>query len=399
MFNKLRNKFLILNLCCITLVMLVSFLAAYTITYNNVYEEENLILKSYHKTDKAPMQVPPPRVRPTFFIDVQNSGISRIIPQYFYSESECQSLLEIVNKSGAEKGKFSFSGSYWLFVKERMVGGERIYFFDFTSAQKILTSLIYTFFAISIFVFLVFVFISLYFANRAIAPIKEAFFKQQDFISDASHEIKTPLTSINTNIDVMLGNEDRTIKEEKKWLYNIKKEIQRLSKLTNDLLYLARLEQEEEKTVFSKVDMSGVLNEAVLNFEAAFYERGINLDVDIEDEVFVKGSQERLKQLIMILLDNAYKYTNKSGNVSIKLKKGQEAKLTVENTGENIPKEDLKRIFDRFYRVDKSRNRGRGGYGLGLSIAKAIVNEHKGEIGASSENKINAFYVKLPLYD
>jgi signal transduction histidine kinase len=241
--------------------------------------------------------------------------------------------------------------------------------------------------------------ISLFSAKRSIRPVEESFNRQKQFVADASHELKTPLTTINTNVDVLLSHQDSRIGDERKWLDYIKTETERMTKLTNDLLYLAKLDHDDNNIMFSKVSFSEAAESIILVMEAVLFEKDINLTYNITPNVYVNGSSEQLKQVVMILFDNAVKYTPKSGNISISLTaETGDAVLRVRNSGEGISEDAQKHIFDRFYREDKSRARESGGYGLGLAIAKAAVTSCKGTIRVNSEkNTYTEFTVKIPI--
>ena len=186
--------------------------------------------------------------------------------------------------------------------------------------------------------------ISVYFTNKAIEPLEESFKKQKQFIADASHELRTPLTVIKTNISILKENKQESIKSQERWISYIESQANRMYFLVN-------------------------------------------------------GEKEKIKKLISILIDNAIKYTNSNGKIIIFLKNEKnKAKLIVKNTGEGIKNENLEKIFERFYRIDDSRNSKSGGYGLGLAIARAISEEHKGKIYAESNfRKDVSFIVEFPL--
>lgn len=239
--------------------------------------------------------------------------------------------------------------------------------------------------------------ISLLSANRSIRPIEEAYNKQKQFVADASHELRTPLASISANTDVLLSRPQSTIKAEEKWLQYIKDETTRMTQLTNDLLYLARSDADEGEKLFSEVSFTDVVEDTVLENEATAFENNVMIDCDADEGITVMASLAGLKQLVLILIDNAVKYTPEGGKISVSLKpKNEKAVLVVSNTG-TIKAEDLPHLFERFYRADKSRARESGGYGLGLAIAKSICTSYGGTITAESENNVTAFTVSLPL--
>jgi len=321
-----------------------------------------------------------------------------VLSRFSMDEDFYRSAKSFALSQNTNSGKFKLEDNYWAFTIKPHVEGYRIIFLDITSQQGILTQLTYTFALVALIMLVVIYFISRFFANKSIKPIKETFDKQKQFIADASHELKTPLAVINTNVDVLLSNGEESINNQSKWLYYIKSESERMTKLTNDLLYLTQVDYSEAKMIFTDFDLSQTVENIIMTMEAVIFEHKIMLEYNIEPNVTIAGNIEQIKQVIIILLDNAIKYTNANGVISIDLKKQSNyANLSVSNTSDGIPEEHIDRIFDRFYRVDKSRTRNSGGYGLGLSIAKAIIQQHGGKISAKSEvNKSTTFSIELP---
>ena len=172
-----------------------------------------------------------------------------------------------------------------------------------------------------------------------------------------------------------------------------------MSTLINEMLSLANLDANRNKEERVNINFSKIVSDSLLVFEVVIFEKGLILEEDVAENIFIKGEQDQIKKLISILMDNAIKYTNKNGKIGVSLvSERNKAKLIIKNTGEGIKKEHLEKIFERFYRVDDSRDRGTGGYGLGLSIAKAIVDDHKGKIHAESIiNNETSFIIELPL--
>jgi two-component system sensor histidine kinase CiaH len=419
MFKELRNKFLILNLVIISIMMLVSFVSIYLITYNNVRRDINMemsrLLDFNRKINIGPrgrnINGSPsntgisqdfslgPSISFTLITDnsnnIVNSASAFDMADGFYEYAKEKAL---TSKKGS--GSFEFQNTRWEFLVSPSPEGSyyRIIFLDVTNRYNDLSNLIYTFTLVGLITLVVIYFISRFFSNKAIEPIKEAFDKQKQFIADASHELKTPLAVINTNADALLLNSEDTISNQSKWIYYIKSEIERMSKLTNDLLYLAQVDNSDVALVHCDFNLSETVEEVILTMEAAIFEKDRILDYNIEPDLIIKGNSAQIKQVIMILLDNALKYSNDKGKISLNLVKyNNKAILTVSNTGTGIPKEHLDQIFHRFYRVDKSRSKNSGGYGLGLSIAKTIVEQHKGKISVKSiENQVTTFTVELP---
>ena len=232
------------------------------------------------------------------------------------------------------------------------------------------------------------------FLSRWIAkPVQLAFDKQKQFIADASHELKTPLTIITTNAEVL----ENTLPDNK-WLHYILEQSKRMKVLINNLLDLARLDSGNEKAFFQSFDLSKTVRKAALSFESLAYEYEKNYIWEIADGLSLYGNEENIKQLVTILLDNAFKYSNAKGYIAISLTQSAEKKqLLIHNTGKGIDIKDQKRIFERFYRIDSSRSRQSGGYALGLSIAESIVKNHKGQISVKSDGKsYTDFCILLP---
>ncbi|MFD1953205.1 sensor histidine kinase [Paenibacillus thailandensis] len=420
MFTKLRNRFLIVNLVIISIIMFVAFAAIYTITYrdvqNDIRMELGKVMDSYHKKggleDQHPVgsidpfvpvnggkTVPPPARAVSFMLRADsNWTLTGIESRFEMDGAFYEAALRETSAAGKDSGQFELDGSEWAYTVQQTYDGYMAVYLDVSDRQAILTNLIYTFAAVGLAMLIVIYFTSRYFANRSIAPIKEAFEKQKQFIADASHELKTPLTIINTNADVLLAGGEDTIQNQAKWLHYIKSETERMSKLTGDLLFLTQLDDSQTDMLFANFDMSEAVENILLTMEAVVFEKRIALDYTIEPGLTVYGSGEQMKQVVMILLDNAVKYTKPEGKIALSLKKlSHETVLSVTNTGEGIAPEHLNRIFDRFYRTDASRARKQGGYGLGLAIAKSIVERHKGRISAKSvPGETTTFTVYLP---
>ena len=207
------------------------------------------------------------------------------------------------------------------------------------------------------------------------------------FLSDVSHELRTPMTVINGFIDGIL---DGTIPQEKqeKYLLIASEESKRLSRLVKDLLEATRLEQDVKKLNMSDFDMNRLVTEAVITYEIPLTEKDIGLDLKLESrECYVNADKDAIKQVLLNLIDNAIKFTPQKGNITISTAiDGNRVKTSVENTGEGIPEEDLRHIWERFYKSDKSRSTDKKGVGLGLHIVKTIITRHNGEVFAESEN-------------
>ncbi|MBR2511673.1 MAG: HAMP domain-containing histidine kinase [Firmicutes bacterium] len=230
-------------------------------------------------------------------------------------------------------------------------------------------------------------FISLLLSGLAIRPVKRSWRQQHQFVADASHELKTPLTVILANNNIIMSHKDDTVESQEKWLNSTKEEAEHMSKLVGDLLFLAKSDGEQSPVVFSEVDLSDICENVSLQFDPVAFEKGLNLTCDVQPGITMQGDGTQLNQLVRIFLDNACKYTPEGGDITLRLaKNGSQTIMSVTNTGDPIPKEALDHLFERFYRVDEARTRtsSEGGYGLGLAIAKTITERHGGTVSVES---------------
>lgn len=342
----------------------------------------------------------PPSITFSIVLD-NNKKVESINNPHFNNITDdiATDLLNVALKEKKDYGFFKYDNSYWAFKLVQSDNGYKMALVDITNNVSVLTNFVYAFLAVSFFSLIIIFIFSRYFANKAIQPIKDAFDKQKNFISDASHELKTPLTIINTNIDYILSNKEETIENQEKWLNYIKSEGIRMSKLTNDLLYLAKVDNFEKSTIHNIFNLSETIENSILPMEAIIFEKDLKLDYNIEPDIFINGNAQQIKQVAIIILDNAIRYSNEKGTITIKLEKHhKDIILSVKNTGIAIEKENLDKVFDRFYRTDESRNRQTGGHGLGLAIAKSIIDEHHGTIKASSiVNDSTTFTITFPM--
>ncbi len=418
MFKKLRNRFIILNMSIISVVMISAFIVIYFTTYNNTQTENRdklemlssrvntgaLGLPDGTKKDNIIISMIPSDSSSSFRILVNSDGnIVKIISHIDMSEEIYFKAAELAWNQKKDYNIISLENKRWQYkvspIGRNFITREngsktiinfnddnyQITFLDVTDSHKTLMELFTTLFFVGIIMLFVIFAISLFFANRSIKPISEAWEKQKQFIADASHELKTPLAIINANSDALLANQEETIKSQKKWLDYIKNQIDRMSKLVNDLLYLAKTEDTNSKILYVPFNISDVVSDVILSMEAVAFEKDIRLLQDIEANIIIKSDCEKIKQVVTILVDNAIKYTDEKGHIDIRLKKTRhQLVFSIKNSGKGIPKENITKLFDRFYRADSARTQENGGYGLGLSIAKAIIDRLDGKIYADS---------------
>ncbi|MDU2065349.1 MAG: HAMP domain-containing sensor histidine kinase [Sporomusaceae bacterium] len=237
-------------------------------------------------------------------------------------------------------------------------------------------------------------------AKRAMIPIQAAWEKQQQFVSDASHELRSPITGIYTNAALMLKHPENSVEAESYRLHIIIRESMRLKNLISSLLTLARSDANKSELHLELINISAIIDNVLEQFKGMDELNGISLFSDIQPNLALIADKERLHQLFVILLDNALKYTQAGGQVQIHCFQAKKnVVMTVADTGIGIAPNHLHRIFERFFRVDKSRSRESGGIGLGLAIAKWIVEKHGGKINVESElGKGTKFMISMPAY-
>jgi two-component system sensor histidine kinase CiaH len=238
----------------------------------------------------------------------------------------------------------------------------------------------------------------IYLANKALIPIKLSWEKQQRFVADASHELRTPLSVMKLNLEHLFRHPDRSIEQESETIHQSIQEINYLSRMSTDLLTLARSDADHLQIVPESVRLDGILTQTVKDFRPLAANKLVNITADVSP-MSIMGDRERLKQLFVILLDNAVKYTKESGVISVQGEvKNFQAVIVISDTGIGISKENLPFIFDRYYRGDKARTRHLEGSGLGLSIAKWIIDSHSGKIRVTSkEGEGTQILISFPL--
>lgn len=332
---------------------------------------------------------------PYFVLQVDEKG-ELIASGGYYDLSDNQFLTELIDIVSNTSEEYGILEEYDLrFYRVDAPTKQYFVFTDISSELAALRSLMKNCIIIGVISFLVFLGISILLAKWAVRPVETAWKQQQQFVTDASHELKTPLTVIMTNAELMQNSE---FDEESRMRFSqsILMMSHQMRELVEQMLALARTEQKKSYVQHTVVELSKVASDAVLPFEPVFFEKGLVLETQIEEDIKIKGAEEQLHQLLEIMLDNAQKYSEKRGTTKVKLKinRKRHCLLTVENEGEKISPEELKQIFKRFYRADRARSRT-GSFGIGLSIAEKIVHQHKGKIWAESKNGMNSFYVEF----
>ena len=399
MIRKLRTKFVCIVMV-IAMLMVGSILGVVIFFTGQNMEMQSI---SMMRTIAAnPFQqgnlnfAPGDEVRLPYFT-VQTTGRGEVVSASggYFDLTDRAYLQEIVNGallSGVDTGELKDHGL--RFLKTVTPVGFTIVFSDTATESATIRNLMYSSLVIFAAAMAVFLGISILLSHWAIKPVERAWDQQRQFVADASHELKTPLSVIMANAE-LLQNEDPPARQD--FAQNILSMSYQMRSLVENMLEMARVDNGAVKMNMERLEFDQLVRDAVLSFQLLYEEKGLGLHSDIAQGITLQGSEQHLYQLLDVLLDNAMKYSAPGGHVWVTLKhSGRVCTLSVASPGEEISREDLTNIFKRFYRADKARAMN-GSYGLGLSIAQGVVQAHKGRIWAVSEKGWNTFHVQLPV--
>jgi two-component system sensor histidine kinase CiaH len=403
MIRKLKAKFILLAMTTIVILLTVILTGMNVINYNSVIDQadETLSFLSQNKGtfpefgdahgNKLPQHMSPETPYETRFFWVLTDANSNVINTDIrkissVNEQEAVALAKEAISKNSDKG---FVANFRYIIRNEQIG-TRITFLDCTRTLDAFYSFLHTSLFMAVLGLVIVFFVIFILSGKIIKPIAESYEKQKRFITDAGHEIKTPLTIINANVDIL----EMELGEGNESLSDIKSQTLRLRSLTDDLVMLTRMEEAENKMQKIDFPVSEVVNDAARPFCALAQSQGKTLSINIQPLLSLNGNDNAISQLVSILLDNALKYSAANSAINLHLaRQGHLVVLTVSNTTESeIEPEQLGSIFDRFYRGDSSRNSDAGGHGIGLSVARAIVIAHAGKISASI-TKTNRFQI------
>ena len=307
------------------------------------------------------------------------------------TEEEAAALAESVYATGRGKG---FAEEY-RYCRAVCDGDTMLVFLNCQRELATFRSFLYASIGISAVGVLAVFLLLLVFSGRVVRPVAESYEKQKRFITDAGHELKTPITIIRADADVLESELDA----ENEWITDIRRQTERLTELTGDLIYLSRMEEENAALQMQGFSFSELVDETAQSFQSLAFSKGKTFSASVAPDLQVNGDEKALAKLVSILLDNAMKYSPENGTVELRLEKsGRLARLTVKNSTPPMEKGNADRLFERFAREDRSRNSESGGFGLGLAIAKAVTEAHKGTIHAESGDGISlTVTAELPL--
>ena len=393
MIKRLRIKYTVLAVSALFLLLTIIVAGMNLLNYKSVIDEADETLAVLSDNSG---------VFPSFEngMDWLPSGMSREIPfesRYFsvlLDKNNTPILIETSNiytidgvtavgyavEVAEEKDEKGFKDDYRFVVTSERIG-KRITFLDCGRKIALFHEFRNTSIMISLAGYFVILLLVCFFVARFTRPVSESYEKQKRFITDAGHEIKTPLTIINADVDIL-----KMDVEENEYLDDIKKQSNRLAELTNDLIKLARMEESKSNIRLIDIPASEIILETAASFQTIAKSLNKELVIQVQPMLTMLGDKSKVEHLITILLDNAIKYSPDGDTVKLRFeRRGKKLLLSVSNVSSvRLSVDDIRHIFDRFYRADQSRNSETGGYGIGLSIAQAIVNLHGGKIGAAS---------------
>ncbi len=400
MINSLRKRIVAINVVVAGFVLFVAIVMIFMIGYSRINSERDSRLG--FALDYDPLTADMRFDENSLFDDVAMVRYDAVLGEVTWYCGRnfdvdlkfLEDHLADVIHSSSNKG---FVGGYVRYVKVSEGPVVKIAFNNFVSRKNslvpyFLSALASLFVGVSCYLA-----ISVFLAKIAVKPAEDSWNKQRQFVADASHELKTPLSVIMANIDILSSHPDETVESQMQWVENTKAEAQRMAGLVADLLFLAK-NDDGVQVELTETNLSEAIGAIALSHDAIFYENGKEFTYDVQRDLFVEGNEGQLKQLVTILLDNANKYSVGSGNIRLRLTtNGRYAQIVVGNDCNNLTEEQLDHLFDRFYTIDPSRNKQSGGNGLGLSIAKTICETHRGTLTAYCEDGRIVFTASLPL--
>lgn len=401
MLRKLRIKFVCVNMLIAVMMLLVIFGLVYHFTSTNLENQSIGMMQSLAEDPfriGAPGELMDDIQLPYFVLQLGRSGNLIAVGGGYYDLSDEEFLIEMIEASMASGERVGIIEEYNLrYYRVVNPMNQRIVFADISSERATLKSLMETCALTGLLSCAVFFGISLLLARWAVKPVDNAWQQQKQFVADASHELKTPLTVIMANAQ-MLEQPEYDESQRRQFVSSILAMSKQMRSLVENMLELARADSGQTRQDFKELDYSKLVADSILPFEPVFFEKALKLETQVEREIRLVGQEAQLKQLTEILLDNAGKYCLPEGTVTLTLQRQGRSHclLTVSNPAPEMSREDCKNVFKRFYRVDKARGRD-GGYGLGLSIAESTVKGHGGKISCDYAGGIISFNITLPV--
>ena len=411
LFKVSQNKITATIMGLLTLILLGTLLTISLTTYSAVYRNNQRILEVFlddYINGNGPKEAPKDAMGTPEDRIATEAAVMYLVE--FSSDGSAVGIMNDVKPVMSDEALKNLAAQLMTGGKRRGISGRMIYriaseetsgrsyvaMMDNTLIDSSMKTLIMNTVVFGAVALIILFFVSLKASKEIMKPVEDTYQKQKQFISDAGHELKTPISAVGANAEILqreIGNN--------RWLDNILYENRRMKELVTGLLDLSRTENME--AVHTDVDLSRIVTGGILPFDSVAFERGLLLESEIEQDIHVEGDPNQLGQLVATLLDNAVSHAEKTqnanesaGKILVTLHEEDKcAVLMVSNPGKEIPAEERNRIFERFYRTDSSRELN-GHYGLGLAIAKAVVTAHEGEIKVECDNGITTFIVRIP---
>lgn len=402
MTKKLRHKFIWITMSILTIMLCIILFMLYFFTKINLESNSIRMMQDialHPVLPHVPNELADDIRLPYFTLQISPQGELIATGGGYYDLSDEHFLKDLAEDTFSASAPMGIMKEYNLRYYHLSTPLRQVLVYaDISSEQATLRNLMRNCIFIGILCFLVFLGISVLLAGWIAKPVEKAWEQQRRFIADASHELKTPLTVIMTNAE-LLQNPDYKKENRTTFSSSILVMSKQMRSLVEQMLELARTDSIQSGPVFSPVNLSQIVSDAVLPFEPVFFEKGLTLQTDITENIRIDGDPAQLRQVLDILLDNAGKYSSEKGTTWVTLhSRGRgHCLLTVADEGSEISAQDLQHLFKRFYRADPARSRT-GSFGLGLSIAENIVLRHKGKIWAESQNRINTFFVEFEMF-
>ena len=404
MIDKLKKRIFFIIMISLSTIVLGTIIIYSTVSYRNSINatvsmvDRFVQMPEFEKREKKDENIGNPEVPKNkmqnsevdgvYFVLIENSQI--VSNSDFSNNSD---ISEYALKVSNKIGKTGIIGDYIYKVEKGRNKETNVILIENTKTITHVKVIIITSVIIAILAIIIIYILAKFIANLLVKPVSETFEKQKQFISDASHELKTPLAVIEANADVLeneIGNS--------KWIKYIQNEVDSMSNLISELLLLAKIENIDDIREPEKFDLSKQVEFSLSVFESMAYEKNVQIHSNIKEKVFFYGNKEDINHVISTLTDNAIKHSEKDKNVEVSLDiVKNEIVIDVINEGEPIPEDEREKIFERFYRIDKSRNRKEKRYGLGLAIASSIVKKYKGKIVVECKNGFTSFKVIIPI--
>lgn len=403
MLKRLRIKFVAVIMVIVTVMLCLIFGMVYFFTKSNMEAESINMMQAVAVNPFQPGRpdYPSDEIRlPYFMLQIGRNGELVTAGGGYYDLSDEDFLRALMDAAFAQRGQTGIIEEYNLrFCRVVTPVGQSLVFADMSNELATLSSLMKTCIFIGILCFIAFFGISILLAFWMVRPVDKAWKQQRQFVADASHELKTPLTVIISNAELLQFPE---YDEESKVCFSdrILTMSRQMRSMVERLLELARADNEQKQIVHTRLNLSELVEYAALPFEPIFFEKNLELVTQLQSDLFVEGDSQQLQQVVDILLDNAQKYAPAAGRVELTLRRAERhhCLLSVSNACAPMGKEELQNLFKRFYRMDQARSR-EGSFGLGLPIAESIVTQHHGRIWAEWKDGCITFFVELPSRD